>query len=139
LLEREPAPILPAPKEEPPIGTTGYPTLEQVQAPRVLRGLAASTGVVEGVARLLESPSEGGRLGAGDVLVARFTDPGWTHLFPLAGAIVTEIGGVLSHGALVAREYGLPAVVNVEGATSSIRDGTRVRVNGSEGTVEVLD
>ena len=142
-LEREPAPMMPAPLAATPSGVhagedAGATTVRGEEA-RVLRGLAASAGVTEGIARLLESPSAGGRLGAGEVLVARFTDPGWTHLFPLAGAVVTEIGGVLSHGALVAREYGLPAVVNVAGATQLIADGARVRVDGSAGTVELLD
>jgi phosphohistidine swiveling domain-containing protein len=128
---------------EPLIGQVPRPLPEPaapVQAgPRRLEGLAASTGVAEGVARVILAPHESGRLGAGEILVARFTDPGWTHLFPLAGGLVTEIGGVLSHGALVAREYGLPAVVNVPGASTSIRDGARVRVDGANGTVDLLD
>ena len=103
----------------------------------VAKGLPASAGVAEGLARVLNSPADGARLGPGEILVARFTDPGWTHLFLIAGAVVTEIGGVLSHGAIVAREYGLPAVVNVPGATS-IPDGAHIRVDGSAGSVERL-
>ena len=70
--------------------------------------------------------------------MARFTDPGWTPIFPLAAGVVTDIGGRLSHGAIVAREYGIPAVVNVREATSTIVSGQRIRVDGSKGSVEIL-
>ena len=71
--------------------------------------------------------------------MARFTDPGWTPIFPLAAAVVTEIGGMLSHGAIVAREYGIPAVVNVADATSRIATGDLIEVNGASGEVRVLE
>jgi pyruvate,water dikinase len=74
----------------------------------------------------------------GEILVTRYTDPAWTPLFFTAAALVTEVGGVLSHGAVIAREIGLPAIVGVAGVTSRIRSGQRVRVNATEGTVEVL-
>ena len=74
----------------------------------------------------------------GDILVTAFTDPGWTALFVAISGLVTEVGGVMTHGAVIAREYGLPAVVGVEGATLLIRDGERIRVNGTEGYVEIL-
>jgi pyruvate,water dikinase len=75
---------------------------------------------------------------AGDVLVTAYTDPGWTPLFVGIRALVTEVGGVMTHGAVVAREYGLPAVVGVQHATRLIRDGERIRVNGTDGFVEIL-
>ena len=74
----------------------------------------------------------------GEILITRYTDPAWTPLFFTAGALITEIGGVLSHGAVVAREVGLPAIVGVAGATSRIMSGQRVRVNATQGTVELL-
>jgi len=82
---------------------------------------------------------EGARVLPGEVLVAPFTDPGWTPLFTAAAAVVMDFGGMLSHGAIVAREYGLPAVVNVGPATRRLRTGQRVRVDGNSGLVTVLD
>jgi pyruvate,water dikinase len=108
------------------------------QRPGVLVGTAVSPGVHEGVVRVLDSPV-GAELQPGEVLVAASTDPGWTPLFLLAGALVMEVGGVVSHGAVVAREYGLPAVATVAGATSRLRTGQRVRVDGGDGTVTLLD
>ncbi|MEE9278257.1 MAG: PEP-utilizing enzyme, partial [Dehalococcoidia bacterium] len=105
---------------------------------RMLTGLAASQGVAEGLARVAATPEQGRELQTGEILVAKFTDPGWTPLFPLAAAVVTEIGGMLSHGAIVAREYGIPAVVNVRRATERIRTGQRIRVDGNRGTVDLL-
>jgi pyruvate,water dikinase len=84
------------------------------------------------------SLEEAARLGPGDVLVTTFTDPGWTPLFPGLGAVVTETGGLLSHAAVIAREYGIPAVLSVPGATRRIPDGAWVVVDGGAGTV-VLD
>jgi pyruvate,water dikinase len=74
----------------------------------------------------------------GDILVTRFTDPSWTPLFISAKGLVTEVGGLMTHGAVIAREYGLPAVVGVENATKLIKDGQRIRVDGTEGFVEIL-
>ena len=102
-------------------------------------GIAASTGTATGTARVAATPAEGRQLEAGEILVARFTDPGWTPIFPLAAAVVTEIGGMLSHGAVVAREYGIPAVVNVQHATEAIRSGDRIEVNGADGRVTILE
>jgi pyruvate,water dikinase len=99
-----------------------------------LRGSPASPGVVSGTARVIRSPS-GARLEPGEILVAPSTDPGWTPLFLTAGALVMEMGGMMSHGAVVAREYGIPAVVGVAGATEQITTGQRVTVDGSAGTV----
>ena len=99
-----------------------------------LRGSPASPGVVSGTARVILSPS-GARLEPGEILVAPSTDPGWTPLFLTAGALVMEMGGMMSHGAVVAREYGIPAVVGVAGATEQIVTGQRITVDGSAGTV----
>ena len=73
----------------------------------------------------------------GDILVTPFTDPGWTPLFSRVGGVVTETGGVLSHAAVISREYGIPAVLGVQGATDRIGDGDRVRVDGRQGLVEI--
>ncbi len=103
-----------------------------------LRGLPAAAGVVEGLARVLFGPEEMGSLQPGEVLVVHTTDVGWTPLFLLAAGIVTELGGPLSHAAIVAREFGVPSVVNVAGATRAIRTGDRVRVDGDRGIIEKL-
>ncbi len=104
----------------------------------ILSGMAASPGQAEGVAHVALTAEEGNRIEPGQILVARFTDPGWTPIFPLAAAVVTDIGGRLSHGAIVAREYGIPAVVNVREGTSTIVSGQQIRVDGVRGTVEIL-
>ena len=101
----------------------------------VLRGLAACPGVVEGRARVLLSDDEMDALQPGEILVVRTTDVGWTPLFLVAAGLVTELGGPLSHAAIVAREFGVPSVVNVTGATLAIRTGDRVRVDGDHGVV----
>lgn len=101
-------------------------------------GTPVSSGVVEGRARVVLKPEEG-KLEKGDILIAPFTDPGWTPLFISAKGLVMEVGGLITHGAVVAREYGIPAVVGVENATKLIKDGQRVRVHGDQGYVEVLD
>ncbi len=104
----------------------------------LLRGLAASQGVYEGPARRVSGPSEFGRILAGDVLVTEATSEAFNILLPLLGAIVTDNGGLLSHSAIVAREYGIPGVVGTRDATELIADGTRVRVDGDAGEVTVL-
>jgi phosphoenolpyruvate synthase/pyruvate phosphate dikinase len=100
-------------------------------------GLAVSSGVVEGRAHVIFR-MEDANLQEGDILVTPFTDPSWTPLFVGIKGLVTEVGGLMTHGAVIAREYGLPAVVGVENATKLIRDGQRIRVHGTEGYVEVL-
>ena len=107
-----------------------------VSAGEGLRGSPASPGVVSGTARVIRSPV-GARLEPGEILVAPSTDPGWTPLFLTAGALVMEMGGMMSHGAVVAREYGIPAVVGVARATEEIETGQRVTVDGSAGTVVI--
>ena len=100
-------------------------------------GLAVSTGVVEGRARVILNIEEAD-LEEGDILVTAFTDPSWTPLFLSIKGLVTEVGGLMTHGAVIAREYGLPAVVGVENATKLIRDKQRIRVNGTDGYIEFL-
>src|SRR4051794_6840057 len=102
-----------------------------------LVGLAVSAGTVEGRARVILDMAEAD-LEAGDILVTAYTDPSWTPLFVAIKGLVTEVGGLMTHGAVIAREYGLPAVVGVEHATRLIRDGQRIRVHGTEGYVEIL-
>ncbi len=104
----------------------------------VLRGLAASPGVVEGRARVLVSEDEMDSLQPGEILVVHSTDVGWTPLFLVAAGVVTELGGPLSHAAIVAREFSVPSVVNVPGATRAIRTGDIVRVDGDRGLVTTL-
>jgi pyruvate,water dikinase len=106
--------------------------------PGALPGLPASAGTVEGRARVVTDMARAD-LEAGDILVTAYTDPSWTPLFVAAAGLVTEVGGPMTHGAVIAREYGLPAVVGVERATGLIRDGQRIRLNGTDGYVEVLD
>lgn len=102
-----------------------------------IAGLAVSSGVVEGRARVLRR-MEDAAIEEGDILVTLFTDPSWTPLFVSIQGLVTEVGGLMTHGAVIAREYGLPAVVGVERATERIADGQRIRVNGTDGWVQVL-
>ncbi|BCL78009.1 putative phosphoenolpyruvate synthase [Ktedonobacteria bacterium brp13] len=102
-----------------------------------LVGLPVSSGVIEGRARVILN-MEDADLEDGDILVTSFTDPSWTPLFVSIKGLVTEVGGLMTHGAVIAREYGLPAVVNVGNATKLINDGQKIRVNGTEGYVEIL-
>lgn len=102
-----------------------------------LVGLAVSAGTIEGRARVIMEMAEAD-LEAGDILVTAYTDPSWTPLFIAIKGLVTEVGGLMTHGAVIAREYGLPAVVGVEHATQLIRDGQRIRVHGTNGYVEIL-
>jgi phosphoenolpyruvate synthase/pyruvate phosphate dikinase len=102
-----------------------------------IAGLAVSSGVIEGRARVIFN-MEDADLADGDILVTTFTDPSWTPLFVSIKGLVTEVGGLMTHGAVIAREYGLPAFVGVENATKLIKDGQRIRVHGTEGYVEIL-
>ncbi|MFK0293450.1 rifamycin-inactivating phosphotransferase [Streptomyces sp. NPDC090442] len=102
-----------------------------------LVGLPVSAGTIEGRARVILDVSEAD-IEAGDILVTTFTDPSWSPLFVGIAGLVTEVGGLMTHGAVIAREYGLPAVVGVEQATRLIRDGQRIRVHGTEGYIEIL-
>ena len=102
-----------------------------------LVGLAVSGGIVEGRARVVRNIAEAD-LEPGDILVTAYTDPSWTPLFVAIAGVVTEVGGMMTHGAVIAREYGLPAVVGVQRATERIRDGQRIRLDGTDGYVLVL-
>jgi rifampicin phosphotransferase len=105
----------------------------------LLRGTSVSRGVVEGPARVVTTPAEAAAMVAGEILIVPFTDAGWSPYFNLAAGLATEIGGTLSHGAVVAREVGLPAVVDLSGATAMVRTGQRVRLDADRGVLEVLD
>ena len=110
----------------------------RVDAPAgALVGLAVSSGIVEGRARVVHDIADAD-LRPGDILVTAYTDPSWSPLFLSATGLVTEVGGLMTHGAVIAREYGLPAVVGVERATELIRDGQRIRVDGTNGDVQIL-
>jgi rifampicin phosphotransferase len=104
-----------------------------------ITGFPGAAGVAEGTARVLRTPEDGGQLGDGEILVTTVTNIGWTPIFPRAAAVVTDVGAPLSHAAIVARELGIPAVVGCGDATMRLRSGDRVRVDGSAGTVEILD
>lgn len=115
---------------------TGKYSREDLPA-EAIAGMAVSSGVIEGRARVILD-IEDADIEQGDILVTTFTDPSWTPLFVSIKGLVTEVGGLMTHGAVIAREYGLPAVVGVENATRLIKDGQRIRVNGTEGYVEIL-
>jgi phosphohistidine swiveling domain-containing protein len=105
----------------------------------VIKGHPGSAGFVEGVVRRIDSPDEGDRLQSGEILVTGSTNVGWTPLFPRAAAVITDIGGSLSHAAIVARELGIPAVVGCGDATIRLKTSDRVRVDGGQGVVEILE
>jgi rifampicin phosphotransferase len=105
---------------------------------RPLTGIAASSGRYTGTVRVIRSEAEFDRLRAGDVLVCPMTSPAWSVLFSNVGAVVTDSGGALSHPAIIAREFGVPAVVATRVGTTQLRDGRVVAVDGTAGTVEVL-
>jgi pyruvate,water dikinase len=104
-----------------------------------LNGAAASPGQVEGVARVVRSVSEIGNVREGEILVCGSTSPAWAPIFSTIKATVTDVGGVMSHAAIVCREYGLPAVVGTGRATSAIRTGQRIQVDGTAGVVTLVD
>lgn len=120
----------------------GYPEKffrrQEAAVADVITGLAASAGVAEGVARVVASPAEFDQVRPGDILVCKMTSPAWIVVFTKIRGLVTDAGGVLSHPAVVSREFGIPAVVGTIVATQRIRSGDRIRVNGSEGRVEIL-
>ena len=126
----------PADMPAPPMGA-GMPT--EVTDPKVVTGVAASRGLKTGRARLLRDPSEADRLAQDEVLITVTTAPPWTPLFAIAGAVVTETGGILSHTAITAREYGIPCVVAAHAVMSRIPDGALVTVDGSKGEVHLAE
>jgi phosphoenolpyruvate synthase/pyruvate phosphate dikinase len=105
----------------------------------VISGVPGSPGRVSAPARIIHGPDEFGQMRPGDVLVARITTPAWTSLFALASAVVTDVGGPLSHSSIVAREYGIPAVLGTGAATERLRDGQQVTVDGDAGTVTPVE
>ena len=125
---------------EPPTTFVGFPPVDAgtISTSKRLRGLAASRGVAEGRVRILRDPSQAGDFEPGEILVVAAADTGWSPLFLAASGIVTELGGPLSHAAIILREYAVPAVVNVTNATRSLHDGDLVRLDGDAGTVEIL-
>lgn len=130
--------------EEPSVGLWGYPgaferSQSKEEAPEdEVRGLAASPGVVEDPARVVASPAEFDQAREGDIMVCKMTNPPWVVVFTRIKGLVTDAGGVLAHPAVVAREFGIPAVVGCLDATHRIKSGDRVRVNGMDGTVTIL-
>jgi len=106
--------------------------------PGVVRGASGSGGTATGVARVVRSLADAARVKPGEILVAETTAPPWTPLFGVAAAVVTDTGGILSHSAVVAREYGIPAVVGASSATTAIADGDVVEVDGDAGTVRIV-
>jgi pyruvate,water dikinase len=110
----------------------------QTDTEDVITGSPVSPGVVEGVVRVVFSPHET-RLAPGEILVCPGTDPAWTPLFMAAGGLVTEVGGMMTHGSVVAREYGIPAVVGVHQATTRLKTGQRIRVDGTVGKIVILE
>lgn len=131
---------------EPPgqLGRTVSPHLSasdvaELPDPTLLKGVGCCAGRVTAKARVLTALAESDRLMPGEILVTRFTDPAWTPMMGLVGGLVTEVGGVLSHGAVIAREYGLPAVLNVHGATEVIQTGQVLEIDGGQGTVKIVE
>jgi pyruvate,water dikinase len=106
--------------------------------PDTLAGIAGSPGSTCGTARIILSLADAGRLEPGDILITEYTQQSWTPLFAVAAALVTDFGGVLSHCAIVAREYGLPAVVGTGSATTTLVDGQLIEVDGDRGIVRVI-
>jgi pyruvate,water dikinase len=102
-----------------------------------MKGIAGSPGQVTGVARVIRDPQEFEQLQKGEILVAPLTNPVWTPLFAIASGVITEVGGILSHGAIVAREYGIPAVMSIPNATDKIKNGQTITVDGNRGIVKV--
>ena len=120
-------------------GTARTVDLEDIPHGLELGGLGVSPGLVTGLARVVTDLRRGAYIEPGEILVAPVTDVAWTPLFSQAAGLVVEVGGLLSHGSIVAREYGVPAVVGVSGATKAIRTGDRIRLDGARGQVFKLD
>lgn len=117
-----------------PVEETEIPDLPE----GAIKGIPVSSGIVRGKARVVNTLEEAGMLEKGEIMVVSYTDIGWTPYFSIIGGLVTEIGSPLSHGAVVAREYGIPAVVSVKGARRAIKSGDFVLLNGNKGTVEIM-
>ncbi|WP_225878558.1 PEP/pyruvate-binding domain-containing protein [Spongiactinospora rosea] len=118
--------------------TAALPSRAPGEVQAALAGTPGSRGTVTGPARIVRGPGDFARVRPGDILVCPFTDPAWTPLLRVAAGVVTEVGGVLSHAAIVAREHGIPAVLGVEKATGRLRDGAAVTLDGTAGTITVI-
>ena len=105
----------------------------------VLKGIGCSAGIITAPVRVVAALEQADTLKPGEILVTRFTDPGWTPVLGLVSGIVTEVGGLLSHAAVIGREYGIPAVLNVPGATQLLKTGQQIEIDGTEGTVRILE
>ncbi len=119
------------------IGKPIADVIDTEQSDGVYKGVPVSNGECEGVVRIVNSAADANRLQKGEIMVAKFTDIGWSPYYSIVSGLITEIGSSLSHGAVVAREYGLPTVVNVKGATKFLKNGDRIRMNASKGTIMV--
>ena len=119
------------------IGKPTPDSFDAAQSDGVLKGLPVSNGRCEGIVHIVNSADDANRLQKGEIMVAKFTDIGWTPYYSIVNGLITEIGSSLSHGAVVAREYGLPSVVNVKGATSILKNGDRITVDASKGTIVI--
>ena len=115
------------------------PAASETQTGRVIRGIGGSAGKVTGPARVLSGPADFDQMRPGDILVAQITTPAWTTLFAMAGGVVTDVGGPLSHSSIVAREYGIPAVLGTGVATRRITSGEQITVDGDAGTVTLTE
>ncbi len=117
----------------------GGAILQQIKMGTDLNGIGCSAGVITGRARVILDIHQTADLTKDDILVTRFTDPGWTPVLARVGGVITEVGGLLSHAAVIGREYGIPAILNVTGATKIIKNGAHIRMNGKTGEIEILE
>ena len=122
-----------------PEGVEGWLASASGRGPATLTGIAASSGAAEGRARLVADPKQLAQVEDGEILVAASTSPSWTPFFSRVSAVVVDIGGIMCHAAILAREYGLPTVVGTGSATKRLKTGDRLRVDGNTGVVTVLD
>ncbi|KAB7501645.1 putative phosphoenolpyruvate synthase [Armadillidium nasatum] len=113
-------------------------TMNDTTTENIVRGTPVCSGIATGTARVVTSFQQASSIQNGDILITYCTDVGWTPYFPLLAGVVTEIGGLISHGAVVAREYGLPCVVGAKGATSKFKSGDKIIINGKEGYIKKL-
>jgi len=119
------------------IGKPVADTFDWAENDGVLRGVPVSNGVCEGVVHIVNSAEDANQLQKGEIMVAKCTDIGWTPYYSIVNGLITEIGSALSHGAVVAREYNLPTIVNVKGATQVLKNGDHITMDAAKGTIEV--
>jgi phosphoenolpyruvate synthase/pyruvate phosphate dikinase len=121
------------------LGVASSAVVPHLEGSRAFTGTACSSGIVEGPVCVLRSLEHAPKVKPGSILVLEYSNPGWTPVYTVAAGLVTEEGGLLSHGSIIARERGLPAVIQVRDATRLLHDGQRVRIDGDRGSVLVLD